>query len=454
MDGTILRKLAVPAVLSLIAFLAYSSQLLFLQLEPGPLDRRQSLIFNALVGCLLICYMRACRTDPGRVPEGWQPRVKTSKQADDNKHESTRETPKSIPQRWCRKCEAPKPPRAHHCRLCQRCILKMDHHCPWTLNCVSHRVFPHFIRFLFYAVAAMTCLGYFLYLRAALIFQSRNLPSYLGPSVLQLTHLFLLLLTTFLTWTALTILLLRTAYSLFTNTTTIESWELERHATLLHRARHFGGVLDGPDGQRIPIRKQEFPYDIGIWRNCVQGMGAANPLAWFWPFAASPSVESGLEFEVNGFESEDAVWPPPDPDRMARGWPRPWEEGRSAFVHGDEGVDVEAFRRRQEQDIKRWRRDGEGVVRRKPFVERLEASVRWEQDGDGDGEEGEQSEDSDEDEVERRPVAVNVRGEESWKNSEGESLADFGLDEDAEFYDEEDIPLSVLLQRKRLQKAE
>ncbi|KAL9086166.1 MAG: hypothetical protein Q9165_007231 [Trypethelium subeluteriae] len=289
---------------------------------------------------------------------------------------------------------------------------------------------------------------------------SPNHPSpqqYLGPSVLQLTHFFLLLPTTFLTWTALTILLLRTGYSLTTNTTTIESWELDRHATLLRRARHFGGVLDAPDGQKIPIRRQEFPYDVGVWRNCVQGMGAANPLAWFWPFAKSPSVESGLEFEVNGFESEDTVWPPPDPDRMARAWSKGWQQGGSAFVHGDEGVDVQAFRRRQEEDMKRWRRDGDGVVRRTPFVERLEASVRREQDGDGDGVGvgGEQSEGSDEDdEVERRPVAMNVRGEESWKNSEGESLADFGLDEDVEFYDEEDVPLSVLLQRKRLQKAE
>lgn len=34
--------------------------------------------------------------------------------------------------RWCRKCEAVKPPRAHHCSLCGTCVLKMDHHCPWV----------------------------------------------------------------------------------------------------------------------------------------------------------------------------------------------------------------------------------------------------------------------------------------------------------------------------------
>lgn len=35
------------------------------------------------------------------------------------------------PGKWCRKCWAPKPERAHHCSVCGRCVLKMDHHCPW-----------------------------------------------------------------------------------------------------------------------------------------------------------------------------------------------------------------------------------------------------------------------------------------------------------------------------------
>ena len=58
-----------------------------------------------------------------------------------------------------------------------RCIPKMDHHCPWTINCVSHRTFPHFFRFLFYSVTAMLYLEYFLYIRLAILFQNRSLPS-------------------------------------------------------------------------------------------------------------------------------------------------------------------------------------------------------------------------------------------------------------------------------------
>jgi palmitoyltransferase len=29
------------------------------------------------------------------------------------------------PGRWCRKCWAPKPERAHHCSMCGRCVMKM-----------------------------------------------------------------------------------------------------------------------------------------------------------------------------------------------------------------------------------------------------------------------------------------------------------------------------------------
>ena len=39
-------------------------------------------------------------------------------------------------------------------------------------------------------------------------------------------------------------------------------------------------------------------------------------------------------------------------------------------------------------------------------------------------------------------------GEEGWRNSEGERLRDFGVEEDVEFYDEEDIPLAILMQQR------
>jgi palmitoyltransferase len=36
-----------------------------------------------------------------------------------------------------------------------------------------------------------------------------------------------------------------------------------------------------------------------------------------------------------------------------------------------------------------------------------------------------------------------------WRNKEGERLADFGLDEDAEFYDEDNLPLSEIMRRRQ-----
>lgn len=51
--------------------------------------------------------------------------------------------------KWCKKCAAPKPPRAHHCAVCQRCVLAMDHHCPLTGNCVGYYNHKFFLIFTF-----------------------------------------------------------------------------------------------------------------------------------------------------------------------------------------------------------------------------------------------------------------------------------------------------------------
>lgn len=152
----------------------------------------------------------------------------------------------------------------------------MDHHCPWTSNCISHTTFPHFLRFLFYAVISMIYLSSFLWTRISYLWQERHLPSYLGPNGLQLAHLFMLCAANFLTLFALSLLLIRSIWCLAVNTTTIEGWEIERHKTLVRRARYFGGYLEGPGGIQMRIQKQEFPYDIGIWKNFKQGMGTGN----------------------------------------------------------------------------------------------------------------------------------------------------------------------------------
>ncbi|KAJ6015270.1 Palmitoyltransferase pfa4 [Penicillium herquei] len=424
-DDFSISQLAVPAVSVLISFLAYTSQYFFLHFESAPLRKDEIWKINIFAICIWICYFRACYVNPGQLPSD-------RKSVDIDSPEKDHATGR---QRWCRRCEAYKPPRSHHCKTCQRCIPKMDHHCPWTSNCVSHFTFPHFIRFLFYAVVGMSYLETLLYERASIVWNDRDLPSYLGPSVVQLAHLFILLVVNSFTVFALFILLVRSLYSLLFNLTTIESWEMERHETLVRRARVLGGHLEGPGGVRIKIKKQEFPYDVSLWTNIKEGMGgSANIVSWFWPLAATPNRRTGWKFETNGFEDPGSSWPPPDPDRI----PLP----ASQAFHDDSQLPksyssardtVEAFDRRQSEDLNRrvWTSD---IQRRKRFHERFQQE-NYESDEDR-GAGPVYGDDSDE-------------GEESWRNAEGERLRDFGVDEDVEFYDEDDVPLAVLMQRRK-----
>ncbi|TVY75670.1 Palmitoyltransferase PFA3, partial [Lachnellula suecica] len=52
--------------------------------------------------------------------------------------------------RFCKKCQARKPDRAHHCSTCRTCVLKMDHHCPWLATCVGLHNYKAFLLFLIY----------------------------------------------------------------------------------------------------------------------------------------------------------------------------------------------------------------------------------------------------------------------------------------------------------------
>lgn len=105
-----ISKLAIPAVSILIAFLAYTSQYFFLHFESVPLTTEETWKINIFALCIWICYYRTCFVDPGRLP-------KTEERPKLKGQESDEVTGR---QRWCRKCDAYKPPRAHHCRTCKR----------------------------------------------------------------------------------------------------------------------------------------------------------------------------------------------------------------------------------------------------------------------------------------------------------------------------------------------
>jgi palmitoyltransferase len=127
------------------------------------------------------------------------------------------------------------------------------------------------------------------------------------------------------------------------------------------------------------------------------------------------------------------TWPPPDPDRIPRAT-RSSAADPYPFVHGNALMSnqevIESFQKRQEEDMKRWVSPNNEIQRRRPFHKRQKDDLNSGSDG------GESDDASEED------------GEEGWRNSEGERLADFGVDESVEFYDD-DVPLSELLRRKR-----
>lgn len=471
-----LQRLFIPGVSLLIFFLGYTSQWLFNTaeyLEPGPLTERQTTVFNILLVCVWWTYYKACTVSPGRYnfpPASNQSehdgRNETAASSDQRESETPfnqypSPTPTAaLPIRWCKKCAAPKPPRAHHCRHCGTCIPKMDHHCPWTANCVSLQTFPYFLRFLLYTNLALAYLTMgLLYPRLRSVFWDNSaLPAYLGPSVPAMAHLVLLTIIGGLTSLALTILLVTTVRGWVLNQTMIEGWEQERHEAVLLRHKK-GGWWDGGDTE-FRIQRIEFPYDVGFFTNMAQAMGTRNILSWFDPIVGRGPVVSketgkgtGWAYEENGFNDREGMWPPPDPDKTRRGakWPGAADALEAEKVDDkwqDPREQMAAFRARQDMDLRR-RTGQSGVIAELGADEEL-ADLEYDY-VDGDSTSGYSDEESSSGELEGRGRAVfeqGVDGEPGWTNSEGDRLRDFGVDEDAED-DDEDVPLGELLRRRR-----
>lgn len=121
-----------------------------------------------------------------------------------------------------------------------------------------------------------------------------------------------------------------------------------------------------------------------------------------------------------------------------------------AFTHS---MDPEEFYKRQHADRMRPSHvtDTSELRRRQPFhvrydkknvQKRRDEDYTYGTDYESDGEEQEQEADD----WQPKPG----EGEEGWRNSEGERLNDFGVDEDVEFYDEDEVPLGELMKRKNL----
>lgn len=450
--------LAIPAVIALTLFLGFSSQWLFYtadDLQPGRLTTNETILFNGLIVCLFFTYYKACTVDPGRYVWG----DNTAAAAADKPGQTADNT-----HRWCKKCQAPKPPRAHHCRHCARCVPKMDHHCPWTGNCVSMQTFPYFLRFVVFANVSLWNLGILLCHRFYALWDQRNLPAYLGPTLPQLILLTMLGLVCSATTLLLGIMLYNTMQSWLFNTTMIESWEMDRHEAVVERYR--STAVDGtfwedgeeddeededededgaygnsyneydennekndentPPSRLPPNMRIEFPYDLGFFENMAQAMGTRNMLLWLFPFdCGGPKVAPGgtglgWDWPENGFNERYGMWPPTDPERQR---PAAWASENSgspedslAWQTNSPEEDKAAFQARQAADFRRRR-----------------LYVQEDHEEEGGIDEFEQGMD----------------GKPGWTNADGDRLRDYGVDEEADEDGDEDVPLGELLRRKK-----
>lgn len=116
-----LSQLAVPFVYGLIVFLGYPSQWLLMRLEPGPLSKNELIVSNVLLVLIFITYTKTVFVDPGRIPRDW---VEAAAQEKEGRVEKGAAGDEGVAKsrKWCRRCEAAKPPRAHHCKQCKRYV--------------------------------------------------------------------------------------------------------------------------------------------------------------------------------------------------------------------------------------------------------------------------------------------------------------------------------------------
>ncbi|OLL25284.1 Palmitoyltransferase pfa4, partial [Neolecta irregularis DAH-3] len=215
----------------------------------------QSIILNAYLLIIWYCFIKSVKTDPGRVPKGW----------DCQKY------------CWCTKCDAWKPERAAHCRWCERCVLKMDHHCPWIDNCVGYNNHIYFFGFIGLGIPLTLYLFVTLCGEVWKIIKMANMSSYYGPSMTEMTILVLSLFVLFMINFAVGMLLGFQIWNVLNGQTTIEALRISR-AGDCH--------LDF-----------EFPYDLGFIKNIETFLYGSH---------------KGTEFEkIEGFK--EGSWPPEFP---------------------------------------------------------------------------------------------------------------------------------------------
>jgi len=217
--------------------------------------------------------------------------------------------------KWCKKCMAPKPERAHHCSTCGRCTLKMDHHCPWLAStCIGHRTYPAFIHFIFCSTLQATYVGI---VSARAIWYSFDHPFemdlYTPIHELCLTLagiVFSLVMGSFFVYHV---------YLVLTNQTTLENispFLLLRHLPPLPlRPDEHSMLSDPPKDHELSYKQRRLVkdahgalrmYDVGWRRNITQVFGWDGvPYGWLWRiWYGGSSPGDGRQFPRNSKTDE------------------------------------------------------------------------------------------------------------------------------------------------------
>ncbi|ORY46571.1 zf-DHHC-domain-containing protein, partial [Rhizoclosmatium globosum] len=218
--------------------------------------------YNLAILSIWINYYLACTTPPGCIPHGYE-------------GPSPKDGGGNSVKRYCRKCNAFKPPRTHHCSVCKTCVLRMDHHCPWLNNCVGFYNQGYFIRFISsVGFAASYCLGLYSY---------KNFDRFYSPPPNSLTLVVMILDAVVLFILVLTVglLALWQLYYAASNTTTIEALENEKIDKLIKR-----GIIRSAT---------QYPYDLGSSLANLKSMLGRNMLLWWIPFRQEGN---GIEFPM------------------------------------------------------------------------------------------------------------------------------------------------------------
>ncbi|EIE22918.1 zf-DHHC-domain-containing protein [Coccomyxa subellipsoidea C-169] len=236
-------------------------------------------LFFFLVVMLTWSYFACVLLEPGKVPQGWSPfETDEADRLESGSHRQDKGLTGTGRPRYCRKCQAWKPERAHHDSMLGRCVLRMDHYCVWVANSVGLLNYKAFLLFLFYTFLACLLGASMLLGDVARFFKGIDAASPDNAGRFALTMIAFVVDLAFSL--SLGGLLAMHARMVWLNYTTIEMFEKQRAA--------------------------QWPYDRGARRNFEEVFGTRFWRWWVPTYTAAEKARM-LDATLNGHPSSTAT---------------------------------------------------------------------------------------------------------------------------------------------------